>query len=500
MLPKKRFLNSLISLLGGASCLWAGVVLCLNVLSAPLFFDEHQHTNCLWLVSIGRIPHTDFWSNYPALGYVFTLPFFRLLPESIYSVFALRFLALSFLMGLTGVLRFHARNLRVHWVWGVLPLAVVVLTPEVSTLVTEFRTDAYAALMAILALSIMFKEPTFLRSALSVGLSVVSLVVMPKYIYPLLLANLAYLGYGCLKLKRVKQSVVSAVTGALVALLLSHFLLSTAGTTLWEDVYWSSIIQKKYLSHSARTEIVGSTVDTVTAYFSQFWWIGLILLLGVAGWIVIEKKKRGIWLWMGGAVIAGAILSWIAGPFPARQYLVPGLFCLILFTPYIGSLLKNKTINASGALLLVVLLTQMNIQSTRETAAKLASGQAFNDFALRQEVLNLIPRTERVVGVWPSHPTLRENLTFVGFDELRGKPRGFLPVIPINSPVWNLFQPNHLAISLESSPPASIAVPSDHDYPLGWNKVLLNFVRRHADKYQLIDFKGEKIYIRKDLL
>ncbi len=475
-------------------------------------FDEYLHSHFLWLVSIGRAPHTDFWCNYPALGYVITLPFFRLLPESVYSILALRFLASSFLAGLAAVLYCQARRLRVRWVWGLLPLALVALSAAVSLppdriVVTEFRTDSYAALLAILALSLMFKEPTFLRGAFAAGLSVLSVAIMPKYVYPLFLANLAYLGYGCLKLKRAKRSVLSAVTGTSAALLLTQVLLATAGTSLWEDVYWSPIIMMKYISylHEIKLAHAPNLDFAVGEYFAQFLWIGLLLLLGLVGWFIAEKKTRGIRLWTGGAIIAGVILWWGTSKLPYRQYLVPGLFCLVLFTPYLGVLLKNKAINAAGALLLVALLLHLNVKYTRETAVELASGRfsdeftfhSFDDLAARQKLLNLIPRGELVVGIDYMHPIFRENLTFLTYD------LSYLPVIPINSRVWDLFQARHLEVSLKNVLPASIALPSGA-YPPGWNKVLAEFLERHSDRYQAIEylyrFEGEKIYIRKDLL
>ncbi len=501
MLSPKQSFYSLISLLGGVICLWTVLIVSLKVLSTVLNFDETIHVHFLWLVSIGRVPHTGFWCFYPALGYIITLPFFRLLPESVYSVFALRFFALSLFLGLAAVLFFHARHLRAHWVWGIATLSLIVLSVNITP-VTEFKPDSYAALSAILALSLMFEKPTFLRGAFAAGLSVLSVVIMPKYVHPLFLTNLAYLGYGCLKMKRLKQALLSVLAGTAAALLLAQLLLAAAGTALWEDFYWSSILQMRYFNHYARIRPVGapSAIGVAGAYFSQFWWIGLILLLGVSGWFISEKTKWGIRFWTGGAIIAGVALLWGISAYPGMQYIVPGLFCLALFAPYTGALLKNKAVNAAGAFLLMALLTFMNIKYTRETAKELAWGQetdegtmqSFKYFAARQEFLDLIPRGERVVGSYHSHPVFRENLTFMTL-AMR-----FLPVISIDSPVWNLFQRSYFARSLESSPPASISLSAS--VPPGWDGVLSDFLRRHADKYEPISLNFDRIYIRKDLL
>ncbi len=78
-----RSLDQIISWSGIIAGILARVVLCVRVVGMPLSFDESLHAHYSWLVSIGRIPHKDFWCHYPALGYVLVRPCFLVLPESI---------------------------------------------------------------------------------------------------------------------------------------------------------------------------------------------------------------------------------------------------------------------------------------------------------------------------------------------------------------------------------------------------------------------------------
>lgn len=510
MPPVKPSVHRIIPRLCGAILVWTALILCLTIFCTPLMFDESVNAHLLWLVSIGRVPHVDFWCPYPALGYVLTLPYFRLFPETIYTVLALRFLVLICFLGLAGVLVYQARGLGADWFWGLLALALVTLSADLRHHVIEFRSDGYAALAALLALAVMSREPTSVRCAFAAGLSVISVVTMPKYVYPLLLANAVYLAYGCFKLKRVKQSLIAAGSGALLAAVLSHFLLSLAGTGLSEDVYWSPILMLKYMSHLSRTQPVSvpGTIPGVIGYFTRYWWIGLILLPGAAGWLAAEIKERGVRFWTGAAVLSGVVLSWAAGKFPHRQYIAPGLFCLVLFAPYIGRLFRRPSARAIAALVMAALLAGMNFRVTRSAAAELTRGavtdegalHSLRDFAARQAFLDLIPSGEKVIGYFYfTHPIFRENQTFVTYDAPGGNPRGFLPVIPMNSPVREYFQPGYLEQSLETTPPASIDRPCNF-YPPGWNRVLSEFLERHADGYRPLNVSFGRVFIRKDLL
>lgn len=490
--------EKILSAIGGLICIWGGAIACLKTVSWPLFFDEYLHSHFLWLISIGKIPHKDFWCQYPSLGYVVTLPYFKLLPESIYSVIALRFLVVSLLVAVAIRLFFHARNLGAHWVWGILPLIMLVMTQDVGSFVSEFRTDAYGALLAILALTAMFREPAPLRTGLVVALSVLSIIVMPKYIYPLFLANLAYIGYGCLKLKQVRNTLLSASAGLCGALLISSIALLIAGISLWDDMKWSPLFMQQYYSSLRNQSMPVGIGDQAQAlsYFSQHWSVAVTILAGLVGWAVVMIKEKGVQLWVGTAVIAGVIVFWGTCLFPYRQYLVPGLLCLTIFTPYIASALKNAVLKNAAALLLLILTAQSVISYNQSVATELASGKSIYDFSMRQELLSLIPRTEKVMGFNETHPCFRENQTFVTWDE---KAPGFTPAMPKDSQILNFFSPEHLAESLEKNPPASLGFPSTN-YPPGWHSVIEDFLQRHADRYENVNFPLGIVFVRKDLL
>jgi len=472
----------------------------LKVLSIPLSFDEFLHAHYLWLISIGRIPHTDFWCHYPALSYALISPFFRLLPESIYSIFALRYLGLCFFIALGVTSAYHARRLGTNWLWGVLPLALM-LTPDIIPWVLEFRTDAYAALAAILAITIMFNEPAPFRSFLATGLSALSLIIMPKYVYPLTFALTAYFIFGFLKGKGKRLLLLlSGLAGLMSSVIFAQCIFLFIHTYLWSDIYWSTIIMQKYFLHCASTETsLPSLLSRLYYYFSTYWWIIIAVLAGLSGWLMTESKRRGVQFWVGLGVIIGLSLFWGTCAWPWTQYIVPGLFCLALFMPYIEHLLKRPFYQLAGIALLTILLSLMIISNGLHTIKEYASGSAAHDFSARQEFLHMVPRSERVVGFFMTHPCFREDQTFVTWDERWGSPKGFFPILPKTSKVYSYFQLDWLKHSLDISKlPASISLQAEN-YPPGWDEYYRAYLLRHIDNYVQADFLGNVLFIRKDL-
>jgi hypothetical protein len=476
------------------------VMMGLKIISLPLGFDEYFHAHYLWLVSIGRIPHVDFWCHYPSLGYVMTRPFFRLLPESIYAVFALRFFGMFFFLGTLAALAYHAQRLRADWLWGVLPLAAM-LTPDVAMLVVNFRTDTYAALAAILALTIMFRNPTPPRSALAAGLAALSVIIMPKYVYPLLFALIAYCGYLWFNEKGRRRSLIlPAAAGGAIAVILTQSLLLTSRLWLWDDLFWSPVLMQRFFSHCAKTETSLTTqLSTVASYFLENWWVAILVLAGVSGWLIVESKHKGVRLWVGSGIIAGLAVFWGTCKMPFLQYFIPGLFCFALYVPYAFVLLKRPVFQFAATIVLIGLCMLMVIKNAKVINADLASQVASEDFKVRQELLDHLPRSERVVGFVWTHPCFREDQTFVTWDEAWGEPRGFVPILPKNSRAYACFQPEYLEQSLEqSSPPSWIAIDSTH-CPPGWSQLLSTYLDRHAALYRKALFKGFDVYVRNDL-
>lgn len=489
-----------ILLCGGIVALLSLVSVCLKIVSMPLTFDEYLNAHYLWLVSIGRVPHRDFWCHYPALGFVMVRPFFQLFPESIYSVITLRFLGLCFFIGTAAALAFHAGRLRTNWLWGALAL-VLMLTPEVTPSVVNFRTDAYAALAAIVAMTIMFREPSPLRSGLVTGLSVLSVIIMPKYVYPLAFAVTAYFFYGFFSGKREWRSLIlSALAGGVFSLVLSQSLLLTSSVRLWDDLYWSPVIMQRFYSHCAMTETsLPTQLSTVASHFSHYWWVAILILAGLSGWLITESKRRGVQLWVGIAIIAGVAVFWGTCNQPWKQFLVPGLYCLALFVPYAARLSRQPLFQSAGTVVLVIMSIFMVFINTRTTATQLASGSSFHDFNARQQLLDNIPRSDRVVGFYKTHPCFREDQTFVTWDEQWGEPKGFTPILPKNSRPFSYFLPENLKQSLETSPPPATIAFDSLNYPPGWNQVLSDYLMRHADLYTKGEVLDCEIFIRKDL-
>jgi hypothetical protein len=316
---------------------------------------------------------------------------------------------------------------------------------------------------------------------------------------------MAYCGYQMMKLNRGRQLIISVVVGGSVALLLSGMLLWTSRVQLLDDVYWSSIIMTKYWSHCITTQIYDpnnafNNKVLYWQYFLRWWWITVIIGGGIVEWVVIGFKKRGVELWVGCAVIVGVIISWATCPFGFLQNFLPGLLCLMFFTPYIAFFLKKPVLQLIAVLVLLGLSVQAIVKNCRDTMEQLKAKVAAVDFAERQKLLDLIPRTERVVGLNESHPCFREDQTFVTYDERWGNPPGFTPIIPKDSGALIFFQPEYFAKSLNQSPPASIAF-DEYNYPPGWNQVLQDFLWQHKDNYTAITLtSGQRLFVREDLL
>jgi len=476
-------------------------MLCLKALSMPMTFDEYFHAHYLWLVSIGRVPHVDFWCGYPGLGYVIARPFFLLFHESIYTLIALRYFGVFFFIGIAIALAFHARHLRAGWLWGVLPLALMV-TVEIAPFIVNFRTDSYAAFAAILALTLMFREPSASRMVSALFLSALSVLIMPKYVYPLAGALTEYFCYGSgIGKARRRTLLLSAAAGGVMALAVAQILLATAGVRLWDDLYWSPLFMQRYFAFCARTDpSLRPQLTTVSFYFSKYWWIATPFAAGLACWLVTELKRRQAGLWVGMAVIAGLAVYWGSWKAPFLQFFVPGLFCLALFVPYIGCILKRPAARLAGLSLLIALSSITVVAAALRTQREYASGEASRDFAARQELLSMIPRTEKVVGIYKTHPCFREDLTFVTYDEYWGRPRGFVPVLPENSCAYACFQPDYLQQRLaQSPPPACIALHADN-YPPHWNELLIQYLASHSDLYVKAEILDKIIFLRKDIV
>jgi tetratricopeptide (TPR) repeat protein len=502
--------HSVLTVFGWVVVFAACAVLCVKVMSMPLHYDEWIHAHYLWLVSIGQIPHKDFFCTYSALCYMALAPGLRLFPESIYVVFDLRFLGLAVVLsGMMTAFYIHSRTLGVKWPFILLPAALIIQTPMVCMTLAQFRPDAYAAAAAMWALALMFKQATALRSGWMAALTALSILIMPKYIVVLALGNLVYFGRLLLEPRRNLRAIITAIVAGTIVLLLSAGLLWMRGVRLWDDVYWSMIIMSKYWSHCAKTGgldpdyLTNSDKTWYWEYFLDNWSMALVLLLGMVGWFAIVLKKRGIEFWLGIALAAGTVISWLISPFAYPQNYVPGLLCLMFFTPYMAFLFKRPVTELLAVSLLLALSLQAVVVSGRKTIDELSSKVAVKDFADRQKLLGLIPRAERVVGMNWSHPCFRIDQTFVAFDEHYGNPWGFGPVIPKDSEVWGFFQPEYFAESLNRSPPASIAIDDAldaHNFPPGWNDVLLAFLIRNKDNYEIVSFpSGHPLFIRRDV-
>jgi len=490
--------------IGSAACILTcgiGIIaFAITVIRARFTFDEFLHLHFLWLISTGHIPHLDFWCNYPCTGYAILLPFFHVLPESVYSVLVMRILNLIMVSGVCVIFILHTRRLQVHWIWGVLPIFLC-FPNGLSPWIVEFRTDALAMLLAISALALLLRNPHPLSGAFAAGLAVLSLLIMPKYVYPLVPAIFAYALYGGFTIKLRRAFIGWLIFGGISGIIVAGILLLTIQVTLWDDFKWSGLFMLRYFAHVAKTETrLPHLISSVVHYFSANWWNALLFIAGIAGLIAVEWKKRGAPLFVGPAIALGIILSWATGVMPQNQYLVPGLFCFTLLVPYVPRLINRPFWPILSGFLLVCLGAFTVIGELKSGAAELGNGELPVILQGCDNLLHIIPPHERVVGLWLTHPCFREDQTFMTWDECWGDPKGFLPLLPLNSPARCSFEPGSIAASMEKSPPAAIAFNSSGNYPAGWNEAIANFLQHHADSYKQVSVLDNAIFIRNDLI
>ena len=186
------------------------IVMQLRVITHRPFFDECIHLRFMWLISKGCAPHLDFLCNYPVLGYIFTLPLFRVLPETPYSLFPLRFFTIVIMLMIGGIFAINGNRLVKQWLWGFIPFVLILLTPKLGDFFAEYSIDHISALLAVGAMVLMFAKPTRLRLGWVVALSLLSVLVTPKYIGPLFFGGGAYFIYCCRRFQQVTKTLVAS--------------------------------------------------------------------------------------------------------------------------------------------------------------------------------------------------------------------------------------------------------------------------------------------------
>lgn len=515
LIPDSLHLNQIVSLLSLLALFVALAVLVLAVLTHHPFFDETVHAHYAWLISRGLSPHEDFWCVYPVLGYLAVQPLFLLVPASPSLFLALRLFSSAALLGCGIVLARHSRRVSGTWIWGPLPLALIVVTPKLGDFFAEFSIDHLAALCALLAFARMFAEPSRRRLALIASLSVLSVTVTPKYGWTLCSALGAYLAYACRQSPRRWRNGLTAALSILLTAAALAAVFRAFGCRLLQNLSWAHLFMGKWM---ARLEDCPIPLGRTALFFLlRHWFVGMVLLGGIAGWAARSFRPPRAAAWTGAGILVGTAVSVLLLRKYHEQYLAPLLLSLLVFPPYLAAAVAPRARALLGAALACALalsgaaqipfrlsrfrpfdVDRVNplVESTRGMGKGIQPARA--SLRTLKRLLSLVPAEETVAAVWDGHPIFRRDATFITYD--MGPGCSFQEILPPGSEIRSRFRPEYLARELKKRPPALIS-PShlDLNYPPGWLRVCLDFIASHPGLYREVDAAGVAVFLRSDL-
>lgn len=512
-----EILESLVNPLAAIAVVLALVIFFFHILTHFPFFDETMRVRFLWLMSSGLKPNVDYFTPHPSLGYLLTQPFMRLFPGSSIAVLALRCLSLVLFLAMGALLSLHGWKVRRDWALGLIPFLLVATAPAISSYAAEFSIDHLAALAALGAGVLLFTEPTPWKTGVLSALSCVSLLIMPKYLPPLLLGVAGYLVAAYRSPGRFFVMIGAAAAGLLLSVLAVALLFQHNGLSLPFDISHTHLLHAR-LASSGNHNVVSAGSPSTLRYVAEHLLLNpvlaVVVLLGIGGWIRHARQEGGRVLWAGGGFLLGALIASLLTRSFFEQYVTPVLLCLVLYAPYAFSGIRSGMGLTTLRLVLVVsalaTLTVHFGDATKEFRKTPYNGRGNTPIHRRvlgsvamsnpgisiladyDQILSMIPPNETVAAVWPRHPLFRRDVTFVTFDDVPTHMLG----LPPDDAVRRQFDPENFLQALESKPPAFIAPAGmEINYPAGWQRVALDFLERHQGRY--VAFAGG--YLRRDL-
>jgi hypothetical protein len=488
----------------GLAAVGLGLLLLTGTLLRPINFDERIHVNFLWLITQGLRPHVDFWCSYPAAGYALFRPVLDSIPQNAADLIVLRLCAALLVAASFAVACAWSAKLSGCWWLPLLPAVLLVSADQTYTgglarVLVEFRTDSLALLLAFVALALLFCDARGGKRALAAACAVISLAVMPKYLYVLAAVYVIEL-IGQLRDRRFRWgNIFFSLIGALAGLLATWLLLFYANTNFGDTWRWAFLLQKNWQAHAilAGPPLTSFTPNLLWPFLLDDYAMTACLAAGLGAFLIYAHRQnwRGQPIWVGCGLLAGVLVTVWQTRLHFDQYLAPILLPLVFFFPFVGPLLPagRRQIWAQGALLAVLALALF--ASLLGVAQKLSRTTLFDDLALENHLHATIPQEQRTLGAFPL--LFRFPLTFLTYDEQWGEPPGYESVIPSDSPVAREFTAAPLAEALRAHPPALIQIT--HNLPVSWKPVIQSFLHDHADAYQCVIIRDQTDYIRRDL-
>ncbi|MHB8844542.1 MAG: hypothetical protein ACYC7L_07295 [Nitrospirota bacterium] len=504
-------IDQLAFLFGIGALILAVFILLLRIIIHFPFFDESLHVHYLWLLSNGYTPGTDFYCHYPALAYFFVIPFFKLLPDSAFVVLALRYISLAIYIGIGILFYFHGRKVTGDWLAAIIPLILLASASNIGPFMVEFSIDHFAAAAAVGAMLIYFRTPGERTIAASAGLALLSVLLTPKYVFPLLFGLIGH-SAAYMLVSREKFKTARAICSGGAASLAFVLIL-----------YWlNGVSFLGNLTSALTTSQVVQMINDMMPYSFVFARLinkpvyGAVIALGLLGWMVRSRGRMDQITLSGAGILLGLIVFFLAICLPLEQYQMPIYISLAMFAPFafaaLGDTLWVKMLRS--VMFAVVFIAVANqypalVQEFKGTSVymreannpRIAKGPpAVKMLADLDQMIQKIPRNEKIVALWPHNPLFRKDLTGITWDE---RP-SYSEVLSRDDPNAAFFDPKSYQAALADHMPALIDVDGlQTNYPPQWYELTVEFLERNEASYVRVPSSvkpGYFIYLRRDLM
>lgn len=485
-------------------------ILVLRVIIHFPFFDETLHVHYLWLLSSGYKPGTDFYCHYPALAYLFTIPFFKLLPDSAFVVIVLRYISLALHIG-TGILFYlHGRKVASDWCAAIIPLILLASSVTIGPFMSEFSIDPFAAAAAVGAMLIYFSPPSERTVAVSAGLSLLSVLITPKYAFPLFFGLIGHIAAYVLASRGKLRTIRAICAGGATSL---AFVLI---------VYWMNGVS--FTGNLSSVITTSKTVDKINGILSYSFLIKrllnkplfeVVIALGLLGWVLRSRRRIDQITLSGAGILIGLVLFFFTVCLPLEQYQMPVYLSLGMFAPFaftaFGNGLTVKTLrtcvlaavfifSANQFPALLQEFTGTSIYMRDASNPRGAKGPpAVKALSEMDQMLGVIPREDKIVALWFNNPMLRKDLTGITWDE---RP-SYSEALSNKDPNAAFFDPKAYWSALVRHKPALIALDLlESNYPPLWHELTVEFLKRNEASYVKVPSRVKPdsfFYLRRDL-
>jgi hypothetical protein len=467
-----------------------------GVLINPIYGDETINLGDLYNLSRGLHCHSDFWCVYPVTG----LEFFRLLfgayMGSIYVLLGLRLCCLILMTILFYWVVSLYTSLKLSRTMALLLCIAYFSDPNVLYASTELKTDAISNLCMMGALIVLMSSGSQVSYFLIGMLATLSLFIMPKGIYLLIVLLLAalFLSYRSLKWK----GVLMIAAGCFSSLLVIQILCMFSGTSIWQDAIYTSIQQYKFTSKLIQ---IGDQRDTysflnniLVPFFLRNWGLCAIYSISIVVWLLTIARASLQSICTGACIIIGSVIYMMKVREIYDQYMNPFLLPLLLFPALALSAIPSKR---AKAIFTVAIIGTCAFSLLARAPHLLANGKPaqlmhdLNEIDLLEHVLK---KDDTVLSA-PTFPPLQPPLTFVTFEEV---PPLYEDLV-VDPGIRRNFNVDTLSSALEKSSPALIDL-NFAQFPPSWSRIIQRYIQANFAKYQLATVAGHSCILLKDRL